>query len=165
MSRPADKELISKVTNKIKAILMLYGLSRDYFSYGTTIKKRKDGKYKVETMEGTWYYTLKDLAYEWDLQDNYMKIEILNSFREDELHVLSEKPIDTFDLSKKQKECYISWQDDDDVVKDLERVIDKTWTITPSNHNGDFRYSLMICNEEYDLLTENFVQEIYRQGE
>ena len=72
-----------KTMTTLKSTFMLYALNKDYFSYGTSIEKRKDGKYKVTTMEGTWYYTLKDLAYEWDLQDVGLKHIIINNFEND----------------------------------------------------------------------------------
>lgn len=156
---------IDKFMEKLKATLMIYTFCKDYLSYGTKVSKRKDGKYKVETMEGTWYHTLKSLAEEWDLQDPDLKRDVLNKFRKEILEIPS-GTIPTFTLSEKQKEYYIGWQDDEDVVKDLKKVINKPWVITDKCvPDGDFKYAIVISKEPYDLLTENFVQEIYRQGE
>lgn len=165
MSCQVDNKIIDKFMEKLKATLMLYTFSKDYLSYGTRVSKRKDGKYKIDTMEGTWYHTLKSLAEEWDLQDPDLKRDVLNEFRKEILEI-PYGPIPTIDLNQKQKEYYISFQDDEDVVKDLKRVINKPWSMTISSHpDGNFSYALMICNEEYDMLTEKFAREIYDRGD
>lgn len=51
---------------QIKANLMLYAFFNDYFAYGTLIYKRKDGKYKILCDGEVYYYTLHELAKEWN---------------------------------------------------------------------------------------------------
>ena len=165
MSRPADNKIIDKFMEKLKATLMLYTFSKDYLSYGTCVSKRKDGKYRIDTMEGTWYHTLKSLAEEWDLQSPDLKRDVLNEFRKEILEIPCEA-IPIFTLSEKQKEYYIGLQKNDYVVKGLKKLIDKPWIITNQCRTaGNFKYALVISNEPYDLLTEKFAREIYNQGE
>lgn len=165
MSRPADNKIIDKFMEKLKATLMLYTFSKDYLSYGTSVSKRKDGKYKVETMEGTWYHTLKSLAEEWDLQDSDLKRDVLNEFRKEILEIPS-GPIPIFTLSEKQKEYYISHIAPGDIANGLKKAINKSWVITDKCvPDGNFKYALVISKEPYDLLTEKFAREIYNQGE
>ena len=147
-----------------KSTLMLYALNKDYFSYGTKIEE-KNSRYKVETMEGTWYYSRKDLAYEWDLQDNELKRIVLNDFIEHRL-LIECADLPTFDLTKEQKEYYIGFIEDTETINEFKSLIDERWTITPDCYaEGDFTSALVICNEEYDLLTKEFAKQIYNIGD
>ena len=55
---------------RLKAELMLFGLENDYFAYGTLVTKLKNGKYRVYADGETYYYTLTQLAEEWDQIDD-----------------------------------------------------------------------------------------------
>ena len=69
----------------LKKELILYALKNDFFSYGTLVKKWKNGKYHVYAEEGPYTFTAKDLVYQWDQLDNKTREDILNAYFEDEL--------------------------------------------------------------------------------
>ena len=66
-----------------KATLMLYGLHHDFFAYGTIVTKLASGKYKVVVDGEVYYYTLHDLANEWDQIDLDDKIQIATYWAEE----------------------------------------------------------------------------------
>lgn len=75
----------------------------------------------------------------------------------------------TFELNTKEKQYYIDFQDDDDVVNDLTRTINNRWFITTDpkydmygelNEEG-WDYILVIGKEPYDALTGSFVNDMF----
>lgn len=71
----------------LKKELMVYGIQNDYFGYGSSCKKRSDGKY-VTIVDGERYeFTGKELADQWDTLEPNDKKDILESFSERELNV------------------------------------------------------------------------------
>lgn len=71
----------------IKATLMLYGLENDHFAYGTSVIKRKDGKYVITEFGDTYIETLQQLADDFDLVENDTAKGILLDFAEEMLNV------------------------------------------------------------------------------
>lgn len=54
------------MTYKEKANFMLHALIHDYFGYGTIVTKLKSGKYKIIVDGEKNYYTLHQLAEDYD---------------------------------------------------------------------------------------------------
>ncbi len=71
----------------IKAAMMLYGLEKDYFGYGTRVLKRKDGKYKICGFDEVYVETLQELATDFDSINKDQMQDIIYDFVEEMLNV------------------------------------------------------------------------------
>lgn len=70
-----------------KLDLMVFAINNDFFGYGSSCKKRSDGRY-VSIIDGDKYVDSgKGLASQWDTLDEIDKTNILEYFAEKELKV------------------------------------------------------------------------------
>ena len=70
---------------RLKAELMIFAIKHDFFGYGSTITRLANGKYKAVVDCETYYYTLKELANEFNNLDTNEIKNILNYYYEKEL--------------------------------------------------------------------------------
>lgn len=69
----------------LKLELMVYAIRNDYFGYGSSCEKRKDGRWiSIVDCERT-VYSGKQLAAEWDMLEERDRKNILRFFAKDEL--------------------------------------------------------------------------------
>lgn len=67
---------------ELKGTLMLHAVWRDYFGYGSDVKKTKSGQYKIIVDGMVNYYSLSGLAKEFDILSDDLKKDIINDFYE-----------------------------------------------------------------------------------
>lgn len=69
----------------IKTELMAFAIDHDFFGYGSTCYKRKDGKYVSIVDCERYVYTSKELANDFDTLDPEEKFNIISYYAEKEL--------------------------------------------------------------------------------
>jgi hypothetical protein len=63
-----------------KLNLMVFGINHDYFGYGSSCKKMKDGKWRSDVDGETFTYTEQELASEWDKVDGELQRDIIECY-------------------------------------------------------------------------------------
>ena len=64
---------------------MIFAIDHDFFAYGSSCKKMKNGKYRAHVEGEDYDYTLHQLAEEFDTIDDLDKKNIIDYYYEKEL--------------------------------------------------------------------------------